>query len=396
MAVELNHTIVPAHDPQASAQFLADILGLPVDPPVAHFTPVTLANGVSLDFDHHDHVDEHHYAFQLSDEEFQAAFGRICRQGHHVLRRPRLPPARPGLCQQERPPRHLFPGPERPPHGDPHPHPRRDRHERTRRADRPGNRQHAGHRGGHRRRVRAPRGRCRRARTRPGRRGQRGGRDHPRRRQGHGGDRRRHRFRPGRVGAPPDRGRLGAGRHPGRQRRRQLHPARAARADPRRRVARDGRRQPAGYLPHAEELPARDEGAPPWHDHHHRLSRGAPRGPPLPDSVRGCQGGHRAADAGCRRSGGPVRHPGNCSLRRPSSPRATRAGSRPRCKRRSPMRTPSNASAHRETFDHRRRVPRLRRGRLDHRRGRRRRAAAPCSSDHRETRGDGAEPAAMS
>ena len=45
MAVELNHTIVPAHDPQASAQFLADILGLAVDPPVAHFTPVTLANG---------------------------------------------------------------------------------------------------------------------------------------------------------------------------------------------------------------------------------------------------------------------------------------------------------------------------------------------------------------
>ena len=31
MAVELNHTIVPAHDPQASAQFLADILGLPVE-----------------------------------------------------------------------------------------------------------------------------------------------------------------------------------------------------------------------------------------------------------------------------------------------------------------------------------------------------------------------------
>jgi catechol 2,3-dioxygenase-like lactoylglutathione lyase family enzyme len=56
MAVELNHTIVPAHDPQESAQFLADILGLPVDPPLAHFTPVTLHNGVSLDFDHYDHV----------------------------------------------------------------------------------------------------------------------------------------------------------------------------------------------------------------------------------------------------------------------------------------------------------------------------------------------------
>ena len=77
MAVELNHTIVPAHDPQVSAQFLAGILGLPVDPPLAHFTPVTLANGASLDFDHYEHVDEHHYAFQLDDGEFQAAFGRI-------------------------------------------------------------------------------------------------------------------------------------------------------------------------------------------------------------------------------------------------------------------------------------------------------------------------------
>ena len=77
MAVELNHTIVPAHDPQASAQFLADILGLAVDPPASHFTPVTLANQVTLDFDHADNVESHHYAFQLSDEEFEAAFGRI-------------------------------------------------------------------------------------------------------------------------------------------------------------------------------------------------------------------------------------------------------------------------------------------------------------------------------
>ena len=81
MAIELNHTIVPAHDPQESAQFLADILGLPVDPPLAHFTPVTLENGVSLDFDHYDHVDEHHYAFKLNDDEFDAAFGRIRDQG---------------------------------------------------------------------------------------------------------------------------------------------------------------------------------------------------------------------------------------------------------------------------------------------------------------------------
>jgi catechol 2,3-dioxygenase-like lactoylglutathione lyase family enzyme len=77
MAIELNHTIVPAHDPTASAQFLAEILGVEVDPPVAHFTPITLANRVTLDFDAQDTVDAHHYAFLVSDEEFEAAFARI-------------------------------------------------------------------------------------------------------------------------------------------------------------------------------------------------------------------------------------------------------------------------------------------------------------------------------
>lgn len=77
MTVELNHTIVPARDPQASAQFLAGILGLSVAPRVAHFTPVTLANGVSLDYDQADDFEPHHYAFMVSEEEFDAALVRI-------------------------------------------------------------------------------------------------------------------------------------------------------------------------------------------------------------------------------------------------------------------------------------------------------------------------------
>ena len=77
MAIELNHTIVPASDPLASARFLAGILGLEVSPPVAHFTPVRLGNHVTLDYDHVDRVDEHHYAFLLGEAEFGAAFGRI-------------------------------------------------------------------------------------------------------------------------------------------------------------------------------------------------------------------------------------------------------------------------------------------------------------------------------
>ncbi len=81
MAIELNHTIVPARDPEASAGFLAGILGLPVDPPVAHFTPVTLANHVTLDYDQHDEPESHHYAFLVSDEDFDAAFDRITERG---------------------------------------------------------------------------------------------------------------------------------------------------------------------------------------------------------------------------------------------------------------------------------------------------------------------------
>jgi catechol 2,3-dioxygenase-like lactoylglutathione lyase family enzyme len=77
VAIELNHTIVPAHDPKASAQFLATILGLEVSPPVSHFTPVILTNHVTLDFDAADRVDQHHYAFLLGEPEFQAAFARI-------------------------------------------------------------------------------------------------------------------------------------------------------------------------------------------------------------------------------------------------------------------------------------------------------------------------------
>ena len=78
MSIELNHTIVAARDPQASAQFLAGILGLPVDPPLSHFTPVTLANRVTLDYDlSRDSIRPCHYAFLVSDEEFDAAFARI-------------------------------------------------------------------------------------------------------------------------------------------------------------------------------------------------------------------------------------------------------------------------------------------------------------------------------
>lgn len=77
MAIQLNHTIVTAHDKVESASFLADILGL--EPPVAfgHFLCVETANGVSLDYDEGHDVIPNHYAFLVSEEEFDEIFARV-------------------------------------------------------------------------------------------------------------------------------------------------------------------------------------------------------------------------------------------------------------------------------------------------------------------------------
>ena len=81
MAVQLNHTIVAARDRYASAEFLTDVLGL--GPPTTYgpFAVVELANGVSLDFMDDPEVVARHYAFLVSEEEFDEIFGRIRARG---------------------------------------------------------------------------------------------------------------------------------------------------------------------------------------------------------------------------------------------------------------------------------------------------------------------------
>lgn len=83
MAVELNHTIVNARDKRESAEFLATILGLRIGPPFGPFLPVETSNGVTLDFvdSGHDHVTPQHYAFLVSEEDFDVIFGRIREAG---------------------------------------------------------------------------------------------------------------------------------------------------------------------------------------------------------------------------------------------------------------------------------------------------------------------------
>ena len=82
MAAMLNHTIVWCHDKQRSAHFLTTMLGLPPAQPFARFLVVPLANGVSLDFmEKTGPVARQHYAFLVSEEEFDAGMARIADQG---------------------------------------------------------------------------------------------------------------------------------------------------------------------------------------------------------------------------------------------------------------------------------------------------------------------------
>ncbi|MGH3996854.1 MAG: VOC family protein [Pseudonocardiaceae bacterium] len=81
MTVELNHTIVVARDKLAAATFLTDLLGLPAPTPFGPFQVVTLGNGVSLDYvDTSDDITPQHYAFLVSESDFDAIFGRIRAQ----------------------------------------------------------------------------------------------------------------------------------------------------------------------------------------------------------------------------------------------------------------------------------------------------------------------------
>lgn len=81
MAILLDHTIVPARDKEESARFFARIFGLSYDGPVSHFAPVRVNDGLTLDFDDRDSFESHHYAFKISEAEFDRIFERVKREG---------------------------------------------------------------------------------------------------------------------------------------------------------------------------------------------------------------------------------------------------------------------------------------------------------------------------
>ncbi|MEF3365515.1 VOC family protein [Methylocystis sp. 9N] len=77
MAIVLNHTIVPARDKEAAARWFAEIFGLHYDGAKGHFAPVKVNDALTLLFDAHAAFEPGHYAFHVSDADFDAIFGRV-------------------------------------------------------------------------------------------------------------------------------------------------------------------------------------------------------------------------------------------------------------------------------------------------------------------------------
>ncbi|OBB38032.1 VOC family protein [Mycolicibacterium fortuitum] len=79
-----NHTIVAAKDRQASAEFFTELFGLPAPQELGRFLAVTLNHGVSLDYAQvgaDEEVRPQHYAFLVSEEEFDSIYGKIRDRG---------------------------------------------------------------------------------------------------------------------------------------------------------------------------------------------------------------------------------------------------------------------------------------------------------------------------
>ncbi|WP_394621151.1 VOC family protein [Lentzea sp. JNUCC 0626] len=82
MPVQLNHTIVHCSDQNVSAHFLTELLGLPDAVRFGPFLVVEVANGVSLDYmTASGPITGQHYAFLVTEEEFDEIFGRIQERG---------------------------------------------------------------------------------------------------------------------------------------------------------------------------------------------------------------------------------------------------------------------------------------------------------------------------
>jgi catechol 2,3-dioxygenase-like lactoylglutathione lyase family enzyme len=81
MPISLNHTIISARDKAQAARFLTEILGLPPHKVMGPFAVVQVGE-TSLDFiDTSEKISSRHFAFLVSESEFDQILGRIRERG---------------------------------------------------------------------------------------------------------------------------------------------------------------------------------------------------------------------------------------------------------------------------------------------------------------------------
>jgi hypothetical protein len=88
--MELNHLLIPCKDKIESAGYVARMMGLTTCS-VGHFAPVKIDDGLVFDFAEADdvslwdgengHFARQHYAFKVSEAEFEDIFGRVKGEG---------------------------------------------------------------------------------------------------------------------------------------------------------------------------------------------------------------------------------------------------------------------------------------------------------------------------
>jgi catechol 2,3-dioxygenase-like lactoylglutathione lyase family enzyme len=83
MAVKLNHTIVHSRDKREAAEFFSELFNRPEPVSFGPFLDVDVDNEVTLAFLNADgmEVQMQHYAFLVSEQEFDEIFGRVKQRG---------------------------------------------------------------------------------------------------------------------------------------------------------------------------------------------------------------------------------------------------------------------------------------------------------------------------
>ena len=78
LPIQFNHLLIFAHDKHESAHFLTSLFGLPDPTPAGYFLAVDVDNAVTLHYGEPgvDFISQH-YAFLVSDEDFDAILNRI-------------------------------------------------------------------------------------------------------------------------------------------------------------------------------------------------------------------------------------------------------------------------------------------------------------------------------